>query len=63
MPSILDETGNAWHKEEERWRQMMKGVEGSHLCIPLQCEMCWFRNIEGRDPVLGREDTYMMCIR
>ena len=59
MPGILDEAGNAWHKEEECRSQMMEGVEGSHLCIPFQCELCWFRNIEGRDPVPGRDDTYM----
>jgi hypothetical protein len=33
MPGILDEAGNAWHKEEERWCQMMEGVEGSHLFV------------------------------
>jgi len=61
MPGILDEAGNAWHKEEECWCQMIEGVEGLHLCIPLQ--MCWFRNIEGRDPVSGRDNIYMTCIR
>ena len=59
MPGILDEAGNAWHKEEEHRCQMMEGVEGSHLCIPFQCKLCWFRNIKGRDPVPGRDDTYM----
>ena len=63
MPAILDEEGNLWHKEEERQRQLTEGVEGSHLCIPFQCELCWIRNIEGRDPVPGRDDLYLICIR
>jgi hypothetical protein len=63
MPGILDEAGNAWHKEEERRRRMMEGVEGFHLCIPFQCELCWYGNIEGRDPVPSRDDAYMTCIR
>jgi hypothetical protein len=63
MPGILDESGNAWHKEEERRRQMMEGVEILHLCIPFQCKLCWFRNIKGRDHVPGRDDNSMTCIR
>jgi len=63
MPGILDESGNAWHKEEERRRQMMEGVEILHLCIPFQCKLCWFRNIKGRDHVPGRDDISMTCIR
>jgi hypothetical protein len=55
--------GNLWHKEEERQRQLTEGVEGSHLCIPFQCEVCWIRNIEGRDPVPGRDDLLLTCIR
>jgi hypothetical protein len=63
MPAVVDEEGNLWHKEEERQRQLMIGVEGAHLCIPFQCELCWFRNIERRDPVPGRDDLYLTCIR
>jgi hypothetical protein len=63
MPAIVDEAGNPWHKEEDRQQQMMQGVEGSHLCIPFQCKLCWYWNIEGRDPMLGRDDLYVTCIR
>ena len=63
MPGIVDEAGNAWHKEEEHQRQIMEGVEGSHLYIPMQCEVCWFQNIEGRHPSPGRDDKYLTCIR
>jgi hypothetical protein len=59
MPAIVDEAGNPWHKEEDRQRWMMQGVEGSHLCIPFQCKLCWYRNIERKDPAPGRDDLYV----
>ena len=63
MPGIVDEEGNPWHNEDARQRQMMEGVEGSHLCIPFQCEMCWYWNLEGRNPMPGKDDLYPTCIR
>jgi hypothetical protein len=63
MPGIVDEEGNPWHNEEAGCWQMMEGVEGSHLCIPFQCKLCWYRNLKGRDPTPGREDVYISCIR
>ena len=63
MPGIVDEEGNPWHNEDARHRQMMEGVEGSHLCIPFQCEMCWYWNLEGRNPTPGKDDVYLTCIR
>jgi hypothetical protein len=41
----------------------MEGVEGSRLCIPFQCELCWYWNLEGRNPTPGRDDVYLTCIR
>jgi len=49
--AIEDELGNPWHKEEERQRRMNQGVDGAHMCILFQCETCWMRNLEGKDPV------------
>jgi hypothetical protein len=62
MTAIVNEAGNPWHKEEDRQHQMMQGVEGSHLCIPFQCDLCWYRNIEREDPT-GRDTLYVTCIR
>jgi hypothetical protein len=63
MPGIVDEEGNPWHNEDARRQQMMEGVEGSHLCIPFQCKMCWYWNLEGRNPTPGKDDLYPTCIR
>jgi hypothetical protein len=62
MPAILDEAGNTWHKEEDQQQRMMEGADGSHLCIPFQCKLCWYHNLEERDPVPGRDDVYLTCI-
>jgi hypothetical protein len=63
MSTIVDEAGNPWHKEEDRQHQMMQGVEGSHPCIPFQCELCWYCNIEKEGPTPGRDSLYVTCIR
>ena len=60
---MKDVAGNPWHKEDERQQQMLTAVEGAHLCIPFQCEVCWFRNLEGRDPRGESDDVYLACIR
>jgi hypothetical protein len=61
--AIEDELGNPWHKEEERHKRLSQGVDGSHMCIPFQCEVCWMRNLEGRDPLPERDDVYKACIK
>ena len=61
--SIEDEMGNPWHREEERQRRLGQGVDGAHMCTPFQCEVCWVRNLEGKEVELGRDDVYLACIR
>jgi hypothetical protein len=63
MPGIVDEEGNPWHNKEAQHRQMMEGVEGSHLCISFQCKLCWYQNLKGRNPAPGRDDMYVTCIK
>ena len=55
--------GNPWHREEERQRRLGQGVDGAHMCTPFQCEVCWFRNLEGKEVQPGRDDIYLACIR
>ena len=55
--------GNPWHREEERQRMLGLGFDGAHMCIPFQCEICWFRNLEGRNPRGESDDVYLVCIR
>jgi hypothetical protein len=61
--AIEDELGNPWHKEEERQKRLSQGVDGVHMCTPFQCETCWMRNLERRDPIAGDNDVYIVCIK
>lgn len=56
--------GNPWHKQAERVKRLNQGVKGVHVCIPFQCEVCWIRNLEGRDVLPGgRDEGYLMTLR
>jgi hypothetical protein len=63
MVAIEDKLGNPWHREEERQRRLNQGVDGAHMCIPIQCKICWMRNLERRDPVVGDDDVYVACLK
>jgi hypothetical protein len=63
LVAIEDEMGNPWHKEEEMQKMLSQGVDGAHMCTPFQCEMCWMRNLERRDPIAGDDDVYVACIK
>ncbi len=63
MVAIEDELGNPWHKEEERRKGLSHGVDGAHMCISFQCEICWMRNQEGRDPSTEVDDVFQACIK
>jgi len=63
MTVIRDEGGNKWFKQEERQHRLNHGVAGVHLVVPFQCEICWIRNLEGRNPEPGLDDLYVSHIR
>ena len=52
-----------WHSEGARLRRLNQGAAGAHLISPFQCELCWFRNLEGKDPEPGVHDQAIACIR
>jgi hypothetical protein len=39
--------------------------EGGHLLTPFQCNLCMFRNLQGRDPLkaYAKDDLLLCCIR
>ena len=39
----------AWTKKGEEERYLI-GIDGGFLVAPFQCDLCWFRNLEGRSP-------------
>jgi len=52
-----------WYKQGQREERINHGVKGAHASIPLQCEDCWMRNLEGRLPAEGWDDMYVTYIR
>jgi hypothetical protein len=62
MRMVVDAQGNLWHNDSERRADINRGVNAAHACMAFQCEICWMRNLENRDPT--REDLpYVQCIR
>jgi hypothetical protein len=47
-----DEEGNLLVNEEDKLRFAV-ARPGDHLFCPLQCELCHFRNLQGRSPQVG----------
>ena len=39
-----------WKRRKLEERKFKQGIDGAFLIFPFQCELCWFRNLEGRDP-------------
>lgn len=62
MLELRDEAGNIWHTQEARIQRLNKAVRGAHLVLPFQCETCWIRLLEDREP-LPEDNLYRMCIR
>ena len=45
--------------DEERFNF---GHEGAHLSHPLQCDLCWFHNLKGKDPVWNSPQDKLLNI-
>ena len=64
MSSLTEDEGPEWEAEQQKREiRLNTGREGAHAAMPFQCETCWMRNLEGRDPVSGQDDKYISCLR
>jgi len=50
-------------KHDKRTHRINHGVQGAHASISFQCETCWIINLEGRLPMPGADDAFLMLIR
>jgi hypothetical protein len=61
-----DEEGNMLVSEEDKFR-FGEARPGDNLFCPFQCELCHFRNIQGRSPIMGKgllgDMKLMKCLR
>ena len=62
MAKKIDAEGNLWHNQSKQEKPLKTGVRGAHVAIPFQCEVCWIMNLEGRLPINGLDDPYIMLI-
>ncbi len=60
---IQDKEGNKWYKHDRRVFRINHGVRGKHASIQFQCKICWLINLEGRLPVDGLDEAYVMLVR
>ena len=44
-----NDEGNTW-KRKGTQDDFLTGFNGAHLLQPFQCDLCWFRNLQKRDP-------------
>jgi len=57
----VDDDGEVWIKagDEDRFNV---GHDGAHLFLPFQCDICWFRNLKGRDPEKDKDRDKLLLI-
>jgi hypothetical protein len=56
-----DESGFHWRSDKDRDRHLA-AQDGDHLTMLFQCDLCVFRNLQGRNPT-SQDDFLMACIR
>lgn len=60
---LHDEDGAEWVRQRQREVRLNTGADGVHSVMSFQCEVCWIRNLTGRDMSLPRDTTLRQCIR
>jgi hypothetical protein len=50
MSVLLDDEGEIWEGQDARGLRLNYAIPGAHPVIPFQCEVCWLRKLEGRNP-------------
>eukprot|EP00804_Cyclotella_cryptica_P022763 CCRYP_004986-RA/>CCRYP_004986-RA protein AED:0.37 eAED:0.37 QI:0/0/0/1/0/0/2/0/452 len=47
---LKDDDSVEWEGQAARDARLNTGLPGAHVVFPIQCEVCWIRNLEGRNP-------------
>ena len=47
-----NEVNLSWVKKGED-RRFLEGIDRAYLLVPFQCDVCWFRSLEKREPRAG----------
>jgi hypothetical protein len=62
MSVLRDEDGVELETQTKRLDCLNKGYKGVFTVLPFQCETCWMRNLENRNPS-ALDKKYVQCIR
>ena len=62
MAVLKDEDGFELESQAKRLERLNFGVKGVNAVLPFQCETCWMRNLEGRNPTVN-DRRYVQCLR
>lgn len=60
---LHDEDASEWVKQGQRARRLNSASDGVHAVMPFQCEVCWIRNLTGREMCLPADFKLQQCIR
>eukprot|EP00804_Cyclotella_cryptica_P012535 CCRYP_017723-RA/>CCRYP_017723-RA protein AED:0.46 eAED:0.49 QI:0/0/0/1/0/0/2/0/152 len=60
---LKDDDGVEWEGQAARDERLNTGLPGAHVVFPIQCEVCWIQNLEGRNPDPIGDRFYLLCIR
>jgi hypothetical protein len=60
---LKDNDGEVWEGHDAQAARLNTGVAGVHSALAFQCEICWMRNLEARDPDAMADHNYIVCIR
>lgn len=60
---LTDDADEEWVDQSKREARLNTGKEGAHAVTPFQCEICWMRNLEGRNPKPLEDRRYVACLR
>jgi hypothetical protein len=59
---VTDDDGFDWRPLEALQRYKV-ARDGDNLLTPFQCDLCWFRNLQRRDPLQDvPHDTLLLCV-
>ncbi|KAL3780370.1 hypothetical protein ACHAWO_009694 [Cyclotella atomus] len=63
LAMLHDDSDTEWVKQGRRATRLNTACDGVHSVMTFQCELCWVRNLAGRDMVLSADEQLRQCIR
>lgn len=64
-PELQQRLRSIWGKKHHSPDDFRMGLDGDHLMVPFECDLCVFRKLNGRNPILASDQDNLLstCIR